>query len=137
MQPWLAWTAVAVRRHGWAPIAVFLLHVVLSRLVGAYAQAPWLDLPMHVAGGVAIAHFFRGALLLPEATAVVGAPSRPGRFLLALALVCTSAVVWEFLEWTGDALGLTSAQAGLDDTMLDMALGAAGGVLYLAARSSK
>jgi hypothetical protein len=39
-------------------------------------------------------------------------------------------VFWEFAEFTSDALFGTQAQLGLDDTMLDMALGIAGGLSY-------
>ena len=104
---------------------------VISRVFGAYLAYPGLDLPMHALGGVAIAHFFWHAAPLPEATPILGAISRPGRLILCAALVGTSTVVWELLEWTGDALGYTSAQVDLDDTMLDMLLGLAGGALYL------
>lgn len=125
------WIRDAVVRAGWAPISIFLLHVVISRGFGAYLAYPQLDLPMHLAGGVAIAHFFWVATRLESATPLLGAISRPGRLIFCSALVCTATLVWEWLEWTGDALGYTSAQAGLDDTMLDAAMGFAGGVLYL------
>lgn len=131
----LAWVVAAVRRFGWAPIAVFVAHVVMSRVFGVYEDLPGADIPMHLLGGVAIAHFFLGATTLPQATPILGATSRPGRTILAMALVCTSAVIWEFLEWTGDALQVTNAQGGLDDTMLDQLLGIMGGAVYLATRS--
>lgn len=130
----LAWVVAAVRRFGWAPIAVFLAHVLMSRVLGVYERFPGTDVPMHLLGGVAIAHFFLGATRLPQATPVLGAPSVAGRTILAWALTCAAAVIWEFLEWTGDALQVTNAQAGLDDTMLDQFLGVLGGTLYLATR---
>jgi len=126
----LSWIRAAVLRAGWAPIAVFLLHVAISRGLGAYLEYPWLDQPMHGLGGVAIAHFFWVATGLAEATPILGSLPRPGRLVSSMALVGTATVVWECLEWTGDALGYTSAQVGLDDTMLDMLLGLAGGALY-------
>jgi hypothetical protein len=131
MQSILIWLRAAILRAGWAPIAVFAIHVVISRGLGAYLALPGLDVPMHILGGVAIAHFFRLGTAVPEATPVLGNLSRSGRTILCAALVAAAALVWELLEWTGDALGYTSAQVDLDDTMLDMLLGLAGGALYL------
>ena len=127
-------TAVdALRRGGWMPITVFLLHVVLSRLLGVYERFPSTDIPMHVAGGYAIAWFWERALDAFARGGVVGAPDRVLRMVVVFALVGTATVFWEFAEFTGDRLGYTQAQAGLADTMLDMALGLVGGVLYLGA----
>jgi hypothetical protein len=131
----LSWIRVAVLRAGWAPIVVFVLHVVISRGFGAYLAYPGLDQPMHGLGGVAIAHFFWVATGLDEAIPILGNLLRTGRLILSMALVGTATVVWELLEWTGDALGYTSAQVGLDDTMLDMLLGLAGGALYFGIRA--
>lgn len=125
------WVRDAVRAAGWAPITVFLAHVVMARVFGWYGPVPWLDIPMHFTGGVAIAHFFERSLLVPAGVRALGKLTPTGRGVLAFALVATSTVVWEFAEWTTDRLGLSRAQGGLPDTMGDMALGLAGGVAYL------
>ncbi len=131
MDALIRWLSTSIRSAGWAPVVVFSLHVVLSRGFGAYLAVPGLDIPMHVLGGVAIAFFIWRAIALPAATPVLGRPSDTGRLLLAFTAVCTAAALWEFAEWTTDRLGLTEAQVGLDDTLLDMALGIAGGTVFL------
>lgn len=110
-------------------VGVLALHVVLSKAVGAYAVFPWLDVPMHAAGGAAIVVGGRGVL---REVVAAGLASRPEPWLervLLLALTALAAVVWEFAEWTGDRLGWTAAQAGLDDTMLDLLMGLVGGAI--------
>ena len=37
----------------WAPLLVFVVHVVLDRGLGIYGARPWVDIPMHFAGGLA------------------------------------------------------------------------------------
>ena len=128
------WVIEAVRRGGWAPLGVFLAHILVSRGLGLYREVPHLDVPMHLAGGVAIAYFFARAVELEVGRVVVGALTPYGAGLLTLALTCTAAVGWELAEWTSDALGWTSAQAGNDDTMLDMLLGVVGGAALVALR---
>lgn len=113
---------------------VFLVHVVISRAWGAYGAWPALDMPMHLLGGVAIAFFLWEALGQRQVPSLLGELSVLGRTLLAFCAVCTSASFWEFAEWSSDYLGVTHAQVGLDDTMLDMFLGIVGGVVFLAAR---
>jgi hypothetical protein len=50
--------------------------------------------------------------------------------VFVVSLTATSSVLWEFAEFTSDAVFGTHAQLGLDDTLLDMALGIAGGLWY-------
>ena len=125
------WVLTSIRTAGWAPILVFTSHLVASRGLEAYHDAPWLDIPMHFMGGVAIAYFFWRSVTSPAAGPVLGAMSAFGNVVLTLALTCTSTVVWEFAEWTTDRLGWTHAQGGLDDTILDMLLGISGGATFL------
>ena len=42
---------------GWLPLAVFSTHVFLSRVLHLYDIFPPMDIPMHFAGGLAIAFF--------------------------------------------------------------------------------
>lgn len=116
---------------GWAPVAVFVLHVVSSRVVNVYGAFPAWDLPMHVAGGVAIAHF--AVRCLRAVPAPYLAPPVRGPLVAATgwALTATAALFWEFAEWFADRYLGTHSQGGLNDTLLDMALGVAGGSLYL------
>ena len=119
-------------RAAWAPAVVFVLHVFISRVLNAYLLFPPLDIPMHFFGGVAIAYFFAHCLRAVPAGAI-SSWLRPWLVAtMVFALTCTAAVFWEFAEFFSDRLFGTHAQLGLGDTLLDMALGATGGVTYLA-----
>jgi hypothetical protein len=120
-----------LKRAGWAPIATFLLHAFLSRVLDAYTRFPPLDIPMHLLGGVAIAYFFSSSFrALPDGV-VSGDARWLAESLCVASLTATASVFWEFAEFTSDRLFSTGAQKGLEDTILDMALGILGGVLYL------
>jgi hypothetical protein len=122
-----------VGRAGWAPIFVFLLHVFISRVLNGYILYPPLDIPMHFFGGVAMAYFLAKSFAgLPEG-AVAPALRPLAEFVVVLSLTATASVFWEFAEFTSDTLFGTHAQVDLDDTLLDMALGIAGGASYLLA----
>src|SRR5688572_21848562 len=111
----------------WPPLVVFLLHLFFSRVVGWYRDWPALDIPVHIAGGMAIAHFFQ-RLVLPATTRLVMLRPWAGA-VFVLSLTCTAAVWWEFAEYLSDRYMGTHAQGGLNDTLGDMFMGVAGGVL--------
>lgn len=127
-----AWTVAAVRRAGWAPIVVVVVHAVCSKVFELYRPYPHLDLPMHAAGGLAIGWFCWCATGVREVRPVLGVLTRFGRAFVASLGVLAATVVWEFAEWTTDGLGWTRAQGGQLDTMVDMTLGALGGALAVA-----
>lgn len=120
---------------GWAPLAVFVVHVVADGIFDAYGPRPRLDIPMHFFGGIAMAYFISGC--------VRAMPRRPGRnrraivleALLILSLTTTAAVLWEFLEFGIDAATGSNIQVSLANTMQDMALGMAGAAAVVAARA--
>ena len=132
LSAWRRWILRSVLRFGWAPILVMGAHLVLSKLTRAYADFPDLDILMHFVGGVAIGYFFWRAVQSAEGAAVLGAQTLGGQAVATFGLAGSSTVIWEFAEWTTDRLGITHAQAGLPDTMLDMAMGFGGGLLVLA-----
>ena len=124
------WLVRSLREAGWAPAAVFAAHVVASRLLGLYGAYPSLDVPMHVFGGVAIAHFlWRSAALASEA-GLLGSPNRTGLLAIVLGTTCAAAVGWEVAEFLSDQWLGTSAQLGLEDTLGDLLLRIAGGAAY-------
>lgn len=134
MRSQLAKTIGATARDGaWPPLAVFALHMVLSRVFGLYGPHPWLDIPMHVAGGVAIAWFLHRALVNAGRAALLAPFHERTHHLLVQALVGTTTVLWEFAEFLSDRYLGTRAQAGLNDTLLDMLLGIAGGIALMLA----
>jgi hypothetical protein len=123
------WVRISAGRAAWAPLLVFGVHCVLSRAVlDAYEAWPDLDVPMHLLGGLAIAHFASHAARTGADLGFLGRPSHLALALLVLAATGTATVLWEFGEFSADALLDAGAQKGLPDTMLDMALGLAGGV---------
>jgi hypothetical protein len=117
-----------LRQAGWVPLSFFLFHVAVSKGLDAYLILPWLDIPMHFLGGVAIGYFYRASLRNPAAADVLGQLSSFAQKLLIIAAVGATTVIWEFAEWSTDSLGLTHSQLGLDDTLLDMLLGIGGGL---------
>ena len=126
-----AWLWSTLWQAGWAPAAVFVLHRVASGL-RAYDHYPDLDVPMHLAGGVAIAYFFHTASVNGSRRRVLGPYHRLTHVILVFALVGTAAVCWEFAEFLSDRYLGTNAQGGsLDDTLKDMALGMVGGAGFL------
>ena len=126
----LGWKVL--RKAAWAPLCVVGLHGLLSRVLGLYGPYPELDVPMHFVGGLAMAHFLGHALAAAHGKGLLGRPSRGLLNLAWLTSASTVTILWEFLEFTTDHLGLTHAQAGVADTMLDFLMGMLGGLLYLA-----
>jgi hypothetical protein len=116
----------------WPPLAIFVAHVVLSRVLLAYELFPPLDGPVHVLGGIAIAYAVWHGIEVLVSTGVLEPVQDSIRWVLVSALTCTAAVFWEFLEYISDHTIGTHAQLGLEDTLVDMLLGIAGGLIYLA-----
>ena len=119
------------RSAGWAPTLVFGIHVFISRGLNAYVLFPPLDIPMHFFGGVVIALFI-WRCFAAISPAAIAPPLRPVLIaLLVFSFTATATVFWEFAEFLSDRLFRTNAQVGLEDTLLDMALGLAGCLCWL------
>ncbi len=124
---------VATAREGaWAPLFVFGAHILSSRVYGWYGPYPDLDIPMHVAGGVAIAWFLHRAAVNAAHAGWLAPFHAVTHVLLVLGLVGSTTVLWEFAEYFSDRYLGTHAQGGLQDTLLDMALGLCGGIALVA-----
>ncbi len=124
--------AALLFRAGWAPLLVFLLHVFISRVVNGYILYPPLDIPMHFLGGVAMAYFLANCFSALPKDAIAHSLRPLAAVVFVVSLTTTSTVFWEFAEFASDAVFGTHAQLGLDDTLLDMALGIAGAMAYAA-----
>ena len=129
------WVLSSTRQLGMVPACFFAAHMVASKVFEAYLTYPWLDIPMHFFGGVAIAFFIFGSIRNTLAKEALGELTKTGEYLLAFSGVCAAALVWEFAEWSTDRIGITESQLSLEDTILDMFLGVAGGSIYLLVRS--
>lgn len=111
----------------WAPLAVFVAHVILSLAFNGYQRMPGLDIPMHLLGGMAIAFFFSRLLDILGDYTIVDRVDGLLRAIFLIALTATAAVLWEFAEYISDHSFGTQTQGGLEDTLLDMLLGILGG----------
>lgn len=128
---WLAWLIRSLRRAGWAPLAVFVFHVVVMLCFDLYGRLPEFDIPMHFLGGLVIAYFFTGCYRSALELELLGQPSAVLFPVLILSLTSLAAVVWEFAEFVADQqLGLHT-QPSLADTMLDLLLGLLGGAVWI------
>jgi hypothetical protein len=123
-----------LKRHAFGPLLVFACHVFSYGVFDAYEAVPWLDIPMHLAGGVAIAAFIWGSLNVLEGQDLLQPSSGNLRRLLVFALTVTAAVFWEFGELAFDLIVRGALERTLPDTLADLAMGLAGGSLYLAMR---
>ena len=137
MKVLVAGARTLIALDGWAPLAVFGVHLVASALFDAYNRWPPFDIPMHFMGGVAIALFMSRCVL-----AVFPAIDRleRGRLLDALlvtTLTISAAVSWEFAEFALDRLSGSNIQIGLGNTMQDLAFGIVGGVTFVALRATQ
>ena len=128
------WILGTSRRAAWAPLLVFGLHVIFSRVVAGYIIFPPLDIPMHFFGGIAITHFLAYAFAVAAALGLLGSPNGLVFSLLTFFGACSTTVFWEFTEFLSDRVLGTHAQLDLEDTMSDMLLGILGALVYLTAR---
>ncbi len=110
------------------PLAVVLVHAIASLGFQLYEHYPPLDIPMHAAGGIAIAFMFCGLVRLIEDLGLLRFGHESIRLLFLASLLTSSAVGWEFVEFVSDRVLDTGAQVGLEDTLLDMFLGIVGGL---------
>lgn len=125
------WILRTVREAAWLPIAVLLLFAFAASAFKLYVLYPWLDMPTHFAGGIAVTHFFRVAVV--NAQDAVGRIRPLVRSLLSLGLTMVAAVAWEILEYSLDVAFGTTMNRGTVDTLSDLLFGFLGGlgvVLY-------
>jgi len=117
---------LALRRAIWAPIAVVVLHSVLSAIFG---HEPYVDPAIQLCGGVAIAYLLHQACTtLPM---VLGNPSTLGRNLMAFGLTAAVAIVMEVIEFAFDNLFGTNFTGDVAETVRDLILGLMGAMVFL------
>jgi hypothetical protein len=116
---------------GWAPLLVFVIHVLASRIFDAYRFWPRTDIPMHFAGGVAMAFFISRCFRALPREVVRRSRIVVLEAVLAASLTTTAAVIWEFAEFTLDRLGGSNVQVSLPNVMQDLALGMSGACFFI------
>ena len=109
---------------------VLLLHMILFA-VGLYRTIPGLDMATHSLGGIAITYCFWQVVAILRQHAFVEPVEAPVAPILLFALATTSAVLWEFAEFTLDSYLGTHIQIDLTDTMSDLAFGMLGSLIVL------
>lgn len=115
---------------GWCPVLIFLVHLVLSHLKAYEHWAP-TDIFMHLLGGAGIAYCFHHSLkILQNDIDAIGFTAFV-HYALTVSFTASATVFWEFGEFCVDKVLKTQVQRGLEDTLLDMALGIVGGVFTL------
>ncbi len=121
------WLVNTLKQAAWAPLGVFVFYAVAAKPFSAYLRWPWLDMPTHFMGGMAIAYFF--IVAIKHAQSVVGLIPRSIRMLLAFGLTSVTAIVWELLEFASDRLLGTLMNLGVADTLSDLFFGLCGGAV--------
>lgn len=120
----------AIRRYGWLPFSVLLVHEVCAHVIDGYRLWPPVDILLHFFGGFAIAFFVSGVTCVFAERRIIQSPDPVVYFLLMFGLTCAAAMFWEFAEWTADHTIGTTCQLGLDDTIGDMVVGVLGGMSF-------
>jgi Na+/glutamate symporter len=116
------------------PVGVVTLHVILSQAWNAYDRLTWIDIPIHLLGGVAIGYFFSAVLVRLQLAGVVAPLDVVVHCVLVFSLVAVAAVCWEFLEFLYDNAFATNVQRNIANVMRDQLVGVIGGAAIVAAR---
>jgi hypothetical protein len=125
------WLKSTFQQAAWAPIGVFVFYAVAAKGFNAYILYPWLDMPTHFCGGLAITYFYSAAIAHSQVR--LGPIPDLIRLLLSLGLTAITAVVWEFLEFSSDVALNTKMNLGVADTLSDLFFGLLGGAVMVAA----
>jgi hypothetical protein len=86
------------------PVLVFLIHLIIVGISNLYALFPYIDIPFHYAGGLAIAFTSAQILLYLEEEKITPVLNRVLFLIVIMTLTTTAAVVWEFGEFISDTL---------------------------------
>ena len=119
---------------GWAPAVVFLIHVVATQVFDVYTLWPQTDIPMHFAGGCAIAFFISRCFQALPREVIRSSRIVVLEAVIVASLTTSATVLWEFAEFSLDRLAGTNVQVSLANTMQDMAMGMLGAALVITVR---
>jgi hypothetical protein len=124
-----SWLTGTFRQAAWAPLLVFIFYAVAAKGFNAYMLYPWLDMPTHICGGMAITYFFLVAAARFQER--VGTTPKLMQRIASLGLTAIAAIVWEILEFSSDVLFGTKMNLGVSDTLSDLFFGLLGGVVMV------
>lgn len=131
-EPDIEWIVQTLREAAWAPLLVLCPVVLAEGIFDAYTRFPWVDIPTHFLGGIAVTYFFWCASA--NAQSVAGQFAKVSHTVLSLGGSAAMIILWEFFEFLSDRLLHAHMQHGLRDTSSDIFFGLAGGVAYLVLR---
>jgi hypothetical protein len=128
----IRWIVQTLRVAAWAPLLVFCLVVAAAGIFDAYNRFPWLDVPTHFLGGIAVTYFYWVACANAQSVASHFRIVSPA--VLAFGCTASTTILWEIVEFLSDRMLGTQLQHGVGDTVSDIFFGLAGGVAYLVLR---
>jgi len=120
------WILATLRESAWAPLSVFGFYL-FGVAIDLYDWYPWLDIPTHFLGGVAITYMYRSAIR--NSQNLLGEIPQAIQILLAFTCTGTTTILWEFYENIYDYLFGTHIVRGLEDTLVDLFLGLSGALV--------
>ena len=125
-QRFITWIVDTLREAAWAPLGVLGFYGI-GLALGIFDSFPFLDIPTHLAGGIAIAYFYRVAIR--HSQKLVGQIPFPIQLLLGFTSAGTTTILWEFYENILDFFLGTQMVRGLEDTIVDLFVGLLGALV--------
>ena len=120
------WIVETIREAAWAPLCIIGFYV-FGLAFGLYDLYPWLDMPSHLLGGMALAYFYRSAIR--NSQKIAGDIPHPVQILFAFTSAGTTIILWEFYEAVLDFFFNALVVRSLEDTICDMFLGLLGALV--------
>jgi len=120
------WLFATLKESAWAPLSVVGFYAV-GLAFGLFDLFPPLDIPTHFMGGVAITYFYRS--IIRNSQKVIGDIPFPIQVILAITCTGTTTVLWEFYENFIDHFFGFQTVRGLEETIVDMAMGLSGALI--------
>lgn len=121
-----AWILATLRASAWAPLSVFGFYL-FGVALGLFDLYPFLDIPTHFLGGVAITYLYRSAIR--NSQKIFGEIPSPIQVIFAFTCTGTTIILWEFYENIMDYFLHTHMVLGLSDTLKDMLMGLLGALV--------
>jgi hypothetical protein len=125
-QQLIDWIITTLREAAWAPLSVVGFYV-LGLALQLFKMFPFIDMPTHFMGGVTITYFYRVAIR--NSQKFLGDIPLSIQILFAFTATGTTTVLWEFYENTIDHFFGTHMVRGLEDTIVDLAMGLSGALV--------
>ena len=120
------WFIATLKESAWAPLSVFGFYL-FGLAIHLFDNIPNMDIPTHFMGGVAITYFYRVAIR--NSQKLTGDIPLPIQILFAITCTGTTTVLWELYENFADHFLGTHMVRGLEETIVDMAMGLSGALV--------